>query len=408
MKDKTKRRLVTIGYLLWALAFLPTALLVEGIMGLPHFLDAYVFHWENATMAFVSFCFYFLITLSGVPILCFLSSEIRNDSSSTIVYLWMISIIGLFSDLVFAYLDMCQVLLPLPHAFYWVFSLTFIIVCVFIVLFIGRAKREYRDSVVDWCVYPEDKKALIRIALAQDHYGSKTCEDALSKLPYMYERDTIARVALNGHHHVTRAKALGMLRYPDDRDTIARVALDDDTDYICAKALGMLRYPDDREAIAAAALGGGSASVRATALDMLRYPQEREVLRQCAVSDSDLSNKLATVRRLSPQTDKDTYLCVIDECESRVRGVHQYEEFDSDVKKAADGLNELYRKIGSSKSVSHFHDTKSVNHNDHTDSHDGYVEGCNGQGFNDYVDEHTDININTCTVHDDYYIINEG
>ena len=59
---------VTIGYLLWALAFLPAAVSVELLTGLPYFLAVYVFHTGSTVRGLLGFCIYltFIIISPGI------------------------------------------------------------------------------------------------------------------------------------------------------------------------------------------------------------------------------------------------------------------------------------------------------------------------------------------------------
>lgn len=169
-----KRKLVTIGYLLWMLAFLPTAIMVEATAGVPYFLAVYVFHWVNQWWALLGCCFYaalFFLTRR----LLFIDDSLERNSLSYYFKLIVasgivgsaLSFIWCFGVMLHSTFQVYLFWMVIPAAFVTVFYAT---------KFVKEARSEFLFHLADWCSYPKDKRILLRLV--------NSCEAKLRKDPH--------------------------------------------------------------------------------------------------------------------------------------------------------------------------------------------------------------------------------
>ena len=332
-----KKICIVLGYLFWGLAFFPAAVLVAAVIGLPYFAAVYWLHWVNGWSGIIGFLLYSLL---------------------------FVLLIGLRFEFWFD-LAICEAIDFFIRTLYD----AALISCVFFLIgcfgtFLNAGIRTF----LLWLGIPLAAVSLIWLPFFfSEAWGEcrmrfkELRAEAVKKLPYPEERETLVQTALHDQEASVRCAALEKLPYPEERETLVQAALQDQAPFARLIALEKLPYPEEQETLVEASLLDRKLTNRAAALKKLRDPEEREIIEKAEAA-------------------------LIEFCEDIIRAEEENPNETADVRFAISTLKELYQKYCIPKCVK-----RNTYHTDYTEYDvvwEDYADGCSGT-FSE--DVHTDF-----------------
>ena len=332
-----KKICIVLGYLFWGLAFFPAAVLVAAVIGLPYFAAVYWLHWVNGWSGIIGFLLYSLL---------------------------FVLLIGLRFEFWFD-LAICEAIDFFIRTLYD----AALISCVFFLIgcfgtFLNAGIRTF----LLWLGIPLAAVSLIWLPFFfSEAWGEcrmrfkELRAEAVKKLPYPEERETLVQTALHDQEASVRCAALEKLPYPEEQETLVQAALQDQAPFARLIALEKLPYPEEQETLVEASLLDRKLTNRAAALKKLRDPEEREIIEKAEAA-------------------------LIEFCEDIIRAEEENPNETADVRFAISTLKELYQKYCIPKCVK-----RNTYHTDYTEYDvvwEDYADGCSGT-FSE--DVHTDF-----------------